>query len=57
MWVDTSDKKLREEYAKYAVLREKELETIFKRSGVDVANIRSDEDYVRALIALFKKRA
>ncbi len=57
MWVDTSDKKLREEYAKYAVLREKELEATFRRSGVDVANIRSDEDYVRALIALFKKRA
>ena len=57
MWVDTSDKKLREAYEKYAIVREKELDAIFKRSGVDVANIRSDEDYVRALITLFKKRA
>lgn len=57
MWVDTSDRKLREAYGRYALSREKELETTFKRSGVDVANIRSDEDYVRALIALFKKRA
>ena len=57
MWVDTSDKKLREAYEKYAFVREKELDSIFKRSGVDVANIRSDEDYVRALITLFKKRA
>ena len=57
MWVDTSDKKLREAYQKYAFVREKELAAIFKRSGVDVANIRSDEDYVRALITLFKKRA
>ena len=57
MWVDTSDKKLREEYEKYNFIREKELEATFKRSGVDVANIRSDEDYVRALITLFKKRA
>ena len=57
MWVDTSDKKLREAYEKYAFVREKELDAIFKRSGVDVANIRSDEDYVRALITLFKKRA
>lgn len=56
MWVDTSDKKLREAYEKYAFVREKELDAIFKRSGVDVANIRSDEDYVRALITLFKKR-
>ena len=57
MWVDTSDKKLREAYEKYAFVREKELDAIFKRSGVDVANIRSDEDYVRALITWFKKRA
>ena len=57
MWVDTSDKKLREAYEKYAFVRDKELDAIFKRSGVDVANIRSDEDYVRALITLFKKRA
>lgn len=57
MWVDTSDKKLREAYEKYAFVREKELDAIFKRSGVDVANIRSDEDYVRALITLSKKRA
>ena len=57
MWVDTSDKKLREAYEKYAFVRERELDAIFKRSGVDVANIRSDEDYVRALITLFKKRA
>ena len=57
MWEDTSDKKLREAYEKYAFVREKELDAIFKRSGVDVANIRSDEDYVRALITLFKKRA
>ena len=57
MWVESSDKKLREAYEKYAFVREKELDAIFKRSGVDVANIRSDEDYVRALITLFKKRA
>ncbi len=57
MWVDTSDKRLREEYARYMAEWEKELEGIFKRSGVDVAHIRSDEDYVRALMTLFKKRA
>ena len=57
MWVDTSDKRLREAFEKDAFLREKELDAVFKKAGVDVANIRSDEDYVRALIALFKKRA
>ena len=56
MWVDTSDKRLREEYARYMAEGEKELEGVFKRSGVDVAHIRSDEDYVRALMTLFKQR-
>lgn len=56
MWVDTSDKQLRENYKHYAFERERGLENSFKRSGVDVANIRADEDYVRALINLFKKR-
>ena len=31
MWVDTSDKKLREAYEKYAFVREKELDAIFKK--------------------------
>lgn len=57
MWVDTSDRQLRNDYRKYAFEREKELDGSFKRAGVDVASIRSDEDYVRALMNLFKKRA
>lgn len=57
MWVDTSDKRVREEYSKYMSVWEKELKNVFKRSGVDVADIRSDEDYVRALISLFKRRS
>lgn len=57
MWVDTSDKRVRDEYSRYMSVWEKELKNIFKRSGVDVADIRSDEDYVRALISLFKRRS
>lgn len=56
MWVDTSDARLRENYKKFAFEKEKELSNSFKRSGVDSASIRSDEDYVRALMSLFKKR-
>lgn len=56
MWVDTSDKRVREEYSRYMSVWEKELKNVFKRSGVDVADIRSDEDYVMALISLFKRR-
>lgn len=57
MWVDTSDKRVRDEYSRYMSVWEKELKNIFKRSGVDVADIRSDEDYVMALISLFKRRS
>lgn len=57
MWVDTSDQKVRDGYAKYMADWERDLNVTFKRAGVDVANIRADEDYVRALMTLFKKRA
>lgn len=57
MWVDTSDKRVRDGYVKYMADWEKKLDGTFKRAGVDIANIRTDEDYVRALMTLFKKRA
>ena len=55
-WVDTSNKKVRNEYAAWWRKMEAENTEVFKRSGVDVANIRTDQDYVRSLIALFKRR-
>ncbi len=57
MWIDTSSKRLREHYRKFNREEELRLTALFKRSGVDAAHIRADEDYVRALMALFKKRA
>jgi len=56
-WVDTSSKKVRNAHAKWWRENQYKLEETFKRSGVDVANIRTDQDYVRSLIALFKRRA
>jgi uncharacterized protein (DUF58 family) len=55
-WIDTSNKKLRENYAKWWRDKDVLLTETFKKSGVDVANIRTDQDYVRSLIALFKRR-
>jgi len=55
-WVDTSNKKVRENYAKWWHQQAEQITETFKRSGVDVANIRTDQDYVRSLIALFKRR-
>lgn len=55
-WVDTSNKKVRENYSKWWRNKEENMMEIFKRSGVDVADIRTDQDYVRSLISLFKRR-
>ncbi len=55
-WIDTSNKKVRDNYSKWWKQNNDLATDIFKRSGVDVANIRTDQDYVRSLISLFKRR-
>nr|WP_320119018.1 DUF58 domain-containing protein [uncultured Marinifilum sp.] len=55
-WVDTSNKKVRNKYAEWWRKQEEKTTEVFKKSGVDVANIRTDQDYVKSLIALFKRR-
>ncbi len=57
IWVNTSDKSLRDTYSYSSMLREAELEGIFKKAGVDFASIATDGDYVRALMTLFKRRS
>jgi len=56
MWLDTSSKDVRLHY--YAAVREREkmLKDIFIRSGVDTANISTDESYIQPLTTLFKSR-
>lgn len=56
VWVDTTRASTREEYKKWFETNEKKLKRIFLKSGVDTANIRTDEDYVKPLINLFKRR-
>jgi uncharacterized protein (DUF58 family) len=56
MWVDTSNRTLRENYRKSWLSHEQYLVELFKKSGVDNAMIRTDEDYVKPLINLFKHR-
>ena len=55
-WIDTSNKKVRDNYSKWWKQNNDLATDIFKRSGVDVANIRTDQDYVRSLISLFQRR-
>ncbi|MCQ2210757.1 MAG: DUF58 domain-containing protein [Paludibacteraceae bacterium] len=56
MWIDTSDKKLRNSYHQYWDNRQNELKQYFNQSGVDFTTIATDEDYVKALMKLFKQR-
>ena len=55
-WIDTSSGSLRRQYRQWHIDNEKYLRRVFLKSGVDVANIRTDQDYVRQLIGLFQRR-
>lgn len=57
MWIDTSDKHVRNLYAKNWYESQNERQRIFKKTGVDSVSVRTDEDFVKALMTLFKKRA
>lgn len=57
IWVDTSEKKVRESYRNWYTRQMNYLNDITLRSGVDLVRIRTDEDYVKPLIGLFKKRS
>ena len=56
MWVDTSDRRIRENYRMWYVRQQEMVNDLFLRSGVDVARIRTDQDYVKPLVSLFKRR-
>jgi len=56
MWIDTSSAKVRLNYKNWYEKHNKYLSDVFIRSGLDVVKIRTDQDYVKPLINLFKKR-
>ncbi|TSA28406.1 MAG: DUF58 domain-containing protein [Bacteroidetes bacterium] len=56
MWVDTSDRGMRHRYRRWFDHHQEYLNDLFIRSGVDVARIRTDQDYVKPLMNLFHKR-
>ena len=56
LWVDSSSKNVRETYRKYWSERNKQLDSLLKKTGLDYVNISTREDYVKSLVALFKKR-
>ena len=57
IWVDTSSTTVRKEYEKnWYALRQK-IASVTSKCGVDYVSIRTNEDYVKALLGMFKRRA
>jgi uncharacterized protein (DUF58 family) len=50
LYVDTHDRKFRQRFQEAAQRREAELNETFKRAGVDVLSLSTDEDLVRAIV-------
>ena len=54
MWVDTSVPSVRKIYAQSWEKNQMALNDLFMRTGTDYVSIRSDEDYVKGLMRLFR---
>lgn len=55
-WIDSSNSHVRESFKKWAQKVNEHIKTTFSQSGVDYATIGTDEDYVKPLVSLFKRR-
>ena len=56
LWVDTSNKQSRYAYAQYWLTKKRKLDNLLSKIGLDYISISNREDYVKSLVALFKKR-
>ena len=56
-YVDTSSKRLRDSYRKFWMNRQTQLFETFNKSNVDNVSIATNEDFVKALMMLFKQRS
>jgi len=55
-WIDTSSPIVRKMHHKWWIDSQTRLNTTFTKSQVDAVSIRTDQDYVKALLNLFAKR-
>ena len=56
-WVDTSSRAVRIMHREWWKRKQSYLDDVFKKSSVDYISVRTDQDYVKALMALFKMRS
>ena len=57
MLIDTSSKKVRNQHSAWWRGQQNHLRDTFTRSGVDNVSVRTDQDYVAALMGLFRQRS
>ena len=57
MLIDTSSKKVRNQHSAWWRGQQNRLRDTFTRSGVDNVSVRTDQDYVAALMGLFRQRS
>lgn len=57
VWVDTSSRRVRERYAAWWSERQQRMIEALHKSRVDVASVATDEDFVVALMNLFKRHS
>ena len=55
-WIDTSSRAVRRAHRDWWVNKQTELNDTFTKSNVDNVSVRTDQDYVKALMNLFAKR-
>ena len=53
-WIDTSVRSVREAYANHWQAQQQTLDNLFTRTGTRNVSVRTDEDYVKALMRLFR---
>lgn len=56
-WIDTSSRKVREQYAQWYAQRLDYMQRAFRQSGADHVTMRTNESYVSALLSFFQKRS
>ncbi|HBK31455.1 DUF58 domain-containing protein [Petrimonas sp.] len=55
-WIDTSSKRVRNDYMKWWQDRQTEMLQVFKQSSVDNVSVSTEDDYAKALLLLFQRR-
>lgn len=56
LWLDTGSKRVRKAYEKEWYDRQQRLGEYTAKGGVDLVSVRTDEDFVKGLLALFRRR-